>query len=157
MAAPVAIRENVDLAAKDTGYLDIDLLTLQHKKYPNVFGIGDNINIGATKTAAAVASQTGVVEANLRSLMKNRSMKRQYDGYTSCPLVTGKGKGLLAEFDKNGVPLETFPLIRQDKETWYWYHLKATMMPLLYWHGFIKGPWRGPGFYRKLLRLGFSS
>ena len=33
----------------------------------------------------------------------------QYDGYTSCPLVTGKGRLVLAEFDYNGNPLETFP------------------------------------------------
>ena len=34
----------------------------------------------------------------------------QYDGYTSCPLVTGYDKCILAEFDFNGVPLETFPI-----------------------------------------------
>ena len=33
----------------------------------------------------------------------------QYDGYTSCPLVTGYGKLILAEFNFNGEPLETFP------------------------------------------------
>ena len=33
----------------------------------------------------------------------------QYDGYTSCPLITGYGKTILAEFDFNGAPLETFP------------------------------------------------
>lgn len=34
---------------------------------------------------------------------------QQYDGYTSCPLVTGHSKLILAEFDYNGNPLETFP------------------------------------------------
>ena len=33
----------------------------------------------------------------------------QYDGYTSCPLITGYGKTILAEFDFNAEPLETFP------------------------------------------------
>lgn len=33
----------------------------------------------------------------------------QYDGYTSCPLITGYGKTILAEFDFNAQPLETFP------------------------------------------------
>ncbi len=33
----------------------------------------------------------------------------QYDGYTSCPLITGYGKTILAEFDFNANPLETFP------------------------------------------------
>ena len=34
----------------------------------------------------------------------------QYDGYTSCPLITGFGKTILAEFDFNAQPLETFPI-----------------------------------------------
>ena len=33
----------------------------------------------------------------------------QYDGYTSCPLITGYGKTILAEFDFDALPLETFP------------------------------------------------
>lgn len=33
----------------------------------------------------------------------------QYDGYASCPLITGYGKTILAEFDFDGKPLETFP------------------------------------------------
>ena len=33
----------------------------------------------------------------------------QYDGYTSCPLITGYGKTILAEFDFDAQPLETFP------------------------------------------------
>ncbi|CAF4347159.1 unnamed protein product, partial [Rotaria magnacalcarata] len=32
---------------------------------------------------------------------------RKYDGYTSCPLVTGYNKCILAEFDFDGNPLET--------------------------------------------------
>ena len=42
----------------------------------------------------------------------------QYDGYTSCPLVTGHGKLILAEFDFNGEPLETFP-VDQSKVSSY--------------------------------------
>ena len=33
----------------------------------------------------------------------------QYNGYTSCPLITSYGKTILAEFDFDAQPLETFP------------------------------------------------
>lgn len=33
---------------------DVDKETLQHKKYPNIFGIGDCTNLPTSKTAAAV-------------------------------------------------------------------------------------------------------
>lgn len=61
----------------------------------------------------------------------------QYDGYTSCPLVTGYNKVILAEFDYNAQPLETFP-IDQSKERATMYHMKADMMPLLYWNALLK-------------------
>lgn len=61
----------------------------------------------------------------------------QYDGYTSCPLVTSYNTVILAEFDYNGQPLETFP-IDQGKESRIMYHMKANLMPHLYWHGLLK-------------------
>lgn len=42
------------LLADDGGWIDVDKETLQHKKYPNVFGIGDCTNLPTAKTAAAV-------------------------------------------------------------------------------------------------------
>lgn len=61
----------------------------------------------------------------------------QYDGYTSCPLVTSYNKVILAEFDYDGQPLETFP-VDQSKESRVMYHMKADVMPHLYWHGLLK-------------------
>jgi sulfide:quinone oxidoreductase len=43
------------------GWVDVDKETLQHKKYPNVFGIGDCTNLPTSKTAAAVGRMTSSV------------------------------------------------------------------------------------------------
>ena len=59
-------------------------------------------------------------------------------GYTSCPIVTGYGKLVLAEFDYEGKPQETFP-IDQSKERLSMYLLKAYALPRLYWHGMLRG------------------
>lgn len=40
--------------ADEAGWLDVDKEHLQHKRYPNVFGIGDCTNLPTAKTAAAV-------------------------------------------------------------------------------------------------------
>ena len=64
-------------------------------------------------------------------------MSLQYDGYTSCPLITARGKCILAEFDFDGNPLETFP-INQGVERRTMYHMKKDMMPQLYWHLMMK-------------------
>lgn len=139
-----------------SGFVTVTKETLQHTKFPNVFAIGDNTNIPTAKTAAAVASQSGILKKNLSAVMENRPLgDKKYDGYTSCPLVTGKGKCIMAEFDWDGKPLETFP-INQAKERRSMYHFKADVFPQMYWHGLIKGLWHGPALLRKALHLGTS-
>ena len=56
----------------------------------------------------------------------------QYDGYTSCPIPTKEGWTILAEFDYNGEPLETFP-INQGKERRTMWFMKKNIMTYIYW------------------------
>ncbi|XP_065839419.1 sulfide:quinone oxidoreductase, mitochondrial-like isoform X3 [Oscarella lobularis] len=137
------------------GWVDVDKETLQHKKYPNVFGIGDCTNVPTSKTAAAVAGQSGVLRENLLAAMRGQALTQKYDGYTSCPLPTSYGKLVLAEFDFNGEPLETFP-VNQGKERRPFYFMKKDMMPFLYWNLLLKGRWKGPKMMRTLAHLGMN-
>lgn len=65
----------------------------RHKKYANIFGLGDSSNLPTSKTAAAVSSQATVVAHNLVAILNepNAVLPDKYNGYTSCPLVTGYG------------------------------------------------------------------
>ncbi|XP_071070275.1 sulfide:quinone oxidoreductase, mitochondrial isoform X3 [Dasypus novemcinctus] len=141
--------------ADAAGWVDVDKETLQHKRYPNVFGIGDCTNLPTSKTAAAVAAQSGILDKTISRIMKNQIPMKKYDGYTSCPLVTGYSRVILAEFDYNAQPLETFPF-DQSKERLSMYLMKADMMPFLYWNMMLRGYWGGPAFLRKLFHLGLS-
>ncbi|XP_022442892.1 sulfide:quinone oxidoreductase, mitochondrial isoform X2 [Monodon monoceros] len=141
--------------ADAAGWVDVDKDTLQHKRYPNVFGIGDCTNLPTSKTAAAVAAQSGILDRTISLIMKNQTPVKKYDGYTSCPLVTGYNRVILAEFDYNAQPLETFPF-DQSKERLSMYLMKADMMPFLYWNVMLRGYWGGPAFLRKLFHLGRS-
>ncbi|XP_037358312.1 sulfide:quinone oxidoreductase, mitochondrial isoform X1 [Talpa occidentalis] len=141
--------------ADAAGWVDVDKDTLQHKKYPNVFGIGDCTNLPTSRTAAAVAAQSGILEKTISLIMKNQTPRKKYDGYTSCPLVTGYSRVILAEFDYNAQPLETFPF-DQGKERLSMYLMKADLMPILYWNMMLRGYWGGPAFLRKLCHLGMS-
>uniref|UniRef100_A0A665WXX3 FAD/NAD(P)-binding domain-containing protein n=2 Tax=Echeneis naucrates TaxID=173247 RepID=A0A665WXX3_ECHNA len=141
--------------ADEAGWLDVNKDTLQHKRYPNVFGIGDCTNLPTAKTGAAVAAQSAILKRTISKVLKNEKPDTRYDGYTSCPLITSYSTVILAEFDYNGEPLETFPF-NQAKERRLMYHMKADLMPHLYWHGFLGGLWGGPGPYRKLFHLGMK-
>jgi sulfide:quinone oxidoreductase len=79
-----------------------------------------------------------VTAANVRSYLAGKEMSKKYDGYTSCPLVTGYGSLILAEFDYDKQPMESFPF-DQSKERYSMYALKAYGLPRMYWHGMLKG------------------
>ncbi|KAJ8249368.1 hypothetical protein GJAV_G00234020 [Gymnothorax javanicus] len=153
MSAPDVLKGN--LLSDTSGWVDVDKETLQHKLYPNVFGIGDCTNLPTSKTAAAVAAQSAVLDRTISKVMKKERPDKRYDGYTSCPLVTSYKTVILAEFDYDAQPLETFP-IDQGRESRVMYHLKADLMPHLYWHGLLRGLWGGPGPYRKIMHLGMK-
>lgn len=129
--------KNSDIA-DDNGWVAVDKYSLQSTKFPNVFGLGDCINAPCAKTGAAVRKQAPVVVENLLSQMKSKALEAKYNGYGSCPLVTGYGKLILAEFGYDGAILESFP-IDQSKERWSMYMLKRHLLPQLYWHGMLKG------------------
>ena len=125
------------LADKD-GWVDVDKATLQHKRFSNVFAMGDCSNLPTSKTGAAIRKQAPVLVGNLISAMSSQTLSGKYDGYTSCPLVTGYGKLVMAEFDYDKKPEETFP-IDQSKERWSMWLVKRYLLPQLYWHGMLKG------------------
>ena len=53
--------------ADAAGWVDVDKDTLQHKRYPNVFGIGDCTNLPTSKTAAAVGKALSCVPSLLKA------------------------------------------------------------------------------------------
>lgn len=100
-----------------------------------------------------LAAQCLVVFNNMKALIDGKAtLPDAYDGYASCPLVTGYDSCILAEFDYNLNPLETFPF-NQDKEMYSMYILKKTFMPSLYWHLMLNGFWNGPASLRNLLHF----
>ena len=124
--------------ANAAGWVDVDKATLQHLNFKNIFSLGDASSLPTSKTGAAIRKQAPVVVANLLSAIEKKALDANYNGYTSCPIVTGYGKLVLAEFDYNNQPMETFPF-DQSKERWSMYQLKKHLLPWLYWNKILKG------------------
>ena len=124
--------------ANTAGWVDVDASSLRHVRYPDVFALGDCSGLPTSKTAAAIRKQAPVLVANLLASLSGREGEASYDGYTSCPLVTGYGKLILAEFNYQNEPVETFPF-DQGKERASMYALKKWLLPALYWNGMLKG------------------
>ncbi len=140
MMAPTLI-SNSDLSNAEgdqKGWMAVDKHTLQSLKYPNIFGVGDITGVPNSKTGAAIRKQTPVVVQNLLAQMTGEKPSAQYNGYASCPLVTGFGKVILAEFGYDGKLMPTFPFDQTVERRSMWL-LKLFLLPVLYWKGMMKG------------------
>lgn len=144
-SAPDFVRNSV-LAYADgpnRGWLEVDINTMQHKRFPNIFGLGDSAALPTAKTGAAIRKQAPVVVGNILHLIAHNTLSdKKYEGYSSCPLVTGYGKMVLAEFKYNNVR-DSDPLLSKlfdtSKELWSMWLLKKYGLPYLYWNQMMKG------------------
>jgi len=128
-----------DLANAE-GWVEVDQVTMQHTRFKNVFAVGDCCSTPNSKTAAAARKQIVIASDNLISLIQGESLISKYDGYGSCPLTVENGRIVLAEFGYGGKLMPTFPwLINPLKATRMAWFLKKTLLPIIYWHGMLKG------------------
>lgn len=134
MTAPAPVR-NSQLAWQEgrfEGWLEVDKHTLRHRRYPNVFGVGDVVGTPIGKTAASVKAQVPVAVENLLATLQDRELTGSYDGYTSCPLITEKGKAILVEFDYELKMTPSFSFINPYEEHWVPWVLKEKMLQAAY-------------------------
>ena len=130
--------------ADASGYVEVDSSTLQHKRFPNVFGLGDSSNLPTSKTGAAIRKQAPVVVHNLLRHAAGADLavdSLEYHGYSSCPVVTDYGKMMLAEFDYSLKPTPTLPPWEHDSRvpTYANWLIKTRALPVLYWQGMMRG------------------
>ena len=132
--------KNSPLAA-ESGWIDVDQHTLQHVRFANVYSLGDASTTPNAKTLAAARKQAPIVAANLTAQMKGQAKRASYDGYGACPLTVERGKIVMAEFGYGGKLLPAFPtwVVPGTKATRRSWHLKASLLPIVYWNQMLKG------------------
>jgi len=134
--APDVVRDSP--LADAAGWVAVDKHTLQHVRYPDVWALGDASSLPTSRTGAAIRKQAPVLVDNLVAYRAGVALPARYDGYASCPLITGYGKLVLAEFDYDGKPTESFPF-DQSQERYSMWALKAYGLPEMYWNGMLRG------------------
>ncbi|SEH96393.1 NAD(P)/FAD-dependent oxidoreductase [Paracoccus alkenifer] len=134
--APQVIRESgLSWADKwtDQGWLQCDMQTLRHLRYPEIFALGDIAGIPKGKTAASVKWQVPVVEDHLVAAIQGREGTAIYGGYTSCPMITRVGRAMLVEFDYDNNLVPSFPgLIAPLEELWISWLMKEVALKATY-------------------------
>jgi sulfide:quinone oxidoreductase len=137
MRAPEAVRRS-PLAwqsgpwASD-GWVEVDRATLRHRRYRDVFAVGDVAGVPKGKTAASVKWQVPVAVDHLVADIAGTTSSETYNGYTSCPLITRVGRAMLVEFDYNDNLVPSFPgVIAPLEELWISWIMKEVALKPTY-------------------------
>lgn len=136
MRAPDAVK-NSPLSWKEGGFaaggwLEVDKETLRHRRFPNVFGIGDINGTPKGKTAATVKKSTPLVVQNLLDVIAGREPSLKFDGYTSCPLLLREGAALLVEFDYENRLTPSLPTIDPLQDSYFAWVMKYRLLKPAY-------------------------
>ena len=130
--SPLAIQEG-----KHKGWMQVDEKTLQHPKYPNVFGIGDVLGLDTGKSGGAAREQGIVIQDNIAAHLEKQKLPMAYNGYSVAPIKTAFGEILLAEYNKNGLaPTLPFSL---KKPQWVWWAIDVHVMRRAYFELMMRG------------------
>jgi sulfide:quinone oxidoreductase len=115
------------------GWADVERDSLRHKRFPNVFAVGDIAGVPKGKTAASVKWQVPVAVDHLVASLKGKTSHAVYNGYTSCPLITKLGRAMLVEFDYKDNLVPSFPgLIAPLEELWVTWVMKEMALKPTY-------------------------
>ncbi|MDM7456899.1 MAG: FAD/NAD(P)-binding oxidoreductase [Tepidimonas sp.] len=114
-------------------WIEVDRETLRHKRYANVFGVGDIAGVPKGKTAASVKWQVPVATDHLIGEIAGKPSSEKYNGYTSCPLITRLGRAMLIEFDYQDNLYQSFPgFIAPLEELWVSWVMKTMALKPTY-------------------------
>jgi len=137
MRAPEAVRNSPlrwqqGVWAND-GWMEVDRHSLRHKRFANVFGVGDVAGVPKGKTAASVKWQVPVAIDHLVASIEGKVSTASYNGYTSCPLITRLGRAMLVEFDYQDNLVPSFPgVIAPLEELWITWVMKTMALKPTY-------------------------
>jgi sulfide:quinone oxidoreductase len=117
----------------DEGWMEVDMKTLRHLRFPDIFAIGDVAGVPKGKTAASVKWHQPVVENHLIAQIQGKEGTEAFTGYTSCPLITRVGRAMLIEFDYNNNLVPSFPgIIPPLEELWISWLMKEVALKATY-------------------------
>ncbi len=95
----------------ELNFVPTDKGTLQSKKYPDVFVIGDATNVPTSKAGSVVHFEAEILTENILSYIKGQKLEQEFDGHANCFIETGGGKALLIDFNYDHEPVTgTFPI-----------------------------------------------
>ncbi len=122
------------------GFVDVDPRTLRHRRFANVWALGDAAATTNSKSGGALRKQTKVLADNLSAVLAGSAPIAEYDGYGVCPFTVSRSTAVFAEFDDHLRLTPSIPLwrtsYRESRLSWI---IDRHVFPYVYWHLILQG------------------
>ena len=120
------------------GLVDVDPLTMRHRRFPDVWSLGDVADLRTRPSGGALRKQVAVLAPNLLAARLGRPLAH-YDGYTVMPITTARHRLMLVEVDRDGRPQPTvpFPDLTKPRAVTWW--VDRYVLPQVYWRRILRG------------------
>ncbi|MDT0212558.1 FAD/NAD(P)-binding oxidoreductase [Rothia sp. ARF10] len=135
--APQWVAESDLAGSTEAGLVDVDPLTLRHRRHGGVWSLGDVADVGTKPSGGALRKQVAVLSPNI--LAPAGDGLQRYDGYTVMPITVARHQLLLVEVDREGRPAPTVPvpnLVRPRRLTWA---IDRYALPQVYFRRILRG------------------
>ena len=128
----------------DLNYVSVDKHTLLSTKYDNIFALGDASNIPASKAGSVAHFSIDLFPENFINHVNGRPMTAAFDGHANCFIESGRGKGMLIDFNYDTEPLPgkypipgigPFSLLKETELN----HLGKLAFRWMYWNLLLPG------------------
>ncbi|XVX19935.1 type III sulfide quinone reductase, selenoprotein subtype [Actinomycetota bacterium] len=128
----------------ELGFIPVDKHTLRSVRHDDIFALGDASNVPTSKAGSVAHFEADVFVDNFVALAMGEPMTHSFDGHANCFVESGRGKGLLLDFNYETQPLTgTFPLprvgpmqlLKESRAN----HLGKLAFEHIYWHMLLPG------------------
>jgi sulfide:quinone oxidoreductase len=128
----------------ELNYVPVNKGTLQCTAFPNIFAVGDASDIPASKAGSVAHFSVEIFCDNFLQLVAGKPMTGAFDGHANCFIESGKGKGLLIDFNYDTEPmtgkypvpiLGPFSLLQETRAN----HLGKLAFRWMYWNVLLPG------------------
>jgi len=124
-------------------FIPTDPNTLQTKRKPNIFALGDATDLPSSKAGSVVHFQSEILAPNIRRYLDGEPLDPGFDGHANCFIETGDSRALLIDFNYEVEPLPGhFPtragplrLLRESRFN----HLGKLAFRWVYWNLLLPG------------------
>lgn len=135
MKPPIAVAQS--LIADEDGLVDVDPHTMQHRKYTNIFALGDVTSIPVVRCISAVRAQMPVLVSNMAARILGNSSPKKYDGTNNQLVMVSERQAFL--FRCKFMEHENLPFSYGLSENKMVAGFKNSLSSLLYWNYLLSG------------------